>query len=283
MATNFSSLMSGPSGNNLMIVDSMNLAFRWKHQGRLEFKEEYLRTVESLAKSYDCSKVLIAADFGSSTYRKAMYPEYKQNRKDKADQQTPEEKEAFEKFFEEYERTLQFMNKYPILRYKGVEADDIAAYLVKNSKSYNVNHIWLISSDKDWDCLISENVSRFSYVTRKEITVENWPYDVTRENYVSWKALVGDTGDNIAGIPGIGPKRASTLISEYGSALDLYDACPIASKYKHIQALNENAERILLNLNLMDLLTFCEEAIGSENVNSMNHMVREYLAHADFD
>ena len=90
MATNFSSLMSGPSGNNLMIVDSMNLAFRWKHQGRLEFKEEYLRTVESLAKSYDCSKVLIAADFGSSTYRKAMYPEYKQNRKDKADQQTPE-------------------------------------------------------------------------------------------------------------------------------------------------------------------------------------------------
>jgi 5'-3' exonuclease len=277
MATNFSTLMNGPSGNNLMIVDSMNLAFRWKHQGRTEFKEEYVRTVESLARSYDCSKVIIAADWGSSSFRKEMYPEYKQNRKDKVEQQTQEEKEAFEKFFEEYERTLQYFTKYPVLRYKGVEADDIAGYLVKTANKYEIDHIWLISSDKDWDCLISDKVSRFSYVTRKEVSTSQWPYDVSIENYVSWKALVGDPGDNILGIPGVGPKRASGLIEQYGSALDLYDACPISSKYKYIQSLNEHADRILLNLNLMDLLTFCDEAIGTENVSNIDNIVMEYM------
>jgi 5'-3' exonuclease len=277
MATNFSTLVNGPSGNNLMIVDSMNLAFRWKHQGRTDFKEDYVRTVESLARSYDCSKVIIAADWGSSTYRKNIYPDYKQNRKDKVEQQTPEEKEAFEKFFEEYERTLKYFTRYPVLRYKGVEADDIAGYLVKSRSKYTVDHTWLVSSDKDWDCLISDNVSRFSYVTRKEVSTSQWPYDVSIENYVSWKALVGDPGDNILGVPGVGPKRASGLIEQYGSALDLYDACPISSKYKYIQSLNEHADRILLNLNLMDLLTFCDEAIGTENVSSIDSIVMEYM------
>lgn len=277
MATNFSTMMNGPSGNNLMVVDAMNLAFRWKHQGRLDFKEEYLRTVESLARSYDCSKIVIAADFGSSTYRKALYPEYKQNRKDKVEQQTPEEKEAFEKFFREYERTLEHINKYPVLRYRGVEADDIAGYIAKHIKNYDVSQVWLISSDKDWDCLISDKISRFSYVTRKEISISNWPYDVSIENYVSWKALVGDPGDNILGIPGVGPKRAFSLIQEYGSALDIYDSCPLPGKYKYIQELNNNSEKILLNLNLMDLLTFCEEAIGADNVQNMKHILTEYL------
>jgi 5'-3' exonuclease len=221
--------------------------------------------------------VIIAADWGSSSFRKEMYPEYKQNRKDKVEQQTQEEKEAFERFFEEYERTLQYFTKYPVLRYKGVEADDIAGYLVKTANKYEIDHIWLISSDKDWDCLISDKVSRFSYVTRKEVSTSQWPYDVSIENYVSWKALVGDPGDNILGIPGVGPKRASGLIEQYGSALDLYDACPISSKYKYIQSLNEHADRILLNLNLMDLLTFCDEAIGTENVSNIDNIVMEYM------
>ena len=53
-------------------------------KNEIDFKEEYVRTVESLARSYDCSKIIIAADLGSSTYRKALYPEYKQNRKEKS-------------------------------------------------------------------------------------------------------------------------------------------------------------------------------------------------------
>jgi DNA polymerase-1 len=127
----------------------------------------------------------------------------------------------------------------------------------------------LISSDRDWDLLIQENVGRFSYVTRKEVTLENWNehYEVTPEEYISLKCLTGDKGDNVPGIPGIGPKRAVGLIKEYGDALSIYDATPIESRYKYIQALNENSEQILKNYELMDLITYCDDAIGAENIS----------------
>ena len=60
-----------------------------------------------------------------------------------------------------------------MLRYEGVEADDIAAHIVRYKEHYGANKIWLISSDRDWDLMIGPKVSRFSYVTRKEITNEN--------------------------------------------------------------------------------------------------------------
>jgi len=275
MSIKFTSMAE--KGNNLLILDSMNLAFRWKHQGKDIFVDDYMSTVESLARSYNCGNVIIAADWSKSSYRKELYPEYKKNREDLKNAQSIEEKEAFKRFFDEYEKTLGSFTRYPVLRYFGVEADDIAAYLCKRLGNYNVGHVWLISSDKDWDILVNENVSRFSYVTRKEVTIDNWPYDVAPEHYISYKALVGDPGDNILGIPGVGPKRAASLIKQYGSALDIYDMCPIDSKYKYIQSLNEHKERILLNFNLMDLPSYCEEAIGPANLQSIDKLVSEYL------
>ena len=66
------------ANNTLLVVDSLNLAFRYKHSGATDFAEDYLRTVQSLKKSYKASNVIIAGDMGSSSYRKAIYPEYKQ-------------------------------------------------------------------------------------------------------------------------------------------------------------------------------------------------------------
>ena len=254
--------------NTTLIVDAMNLAFRWKHQGRTDFRYDFKRTVESLALSYECTKVIIAADKGSSEYRNYIYPEYKQNRKEKIAEQTEEEKMAFEEFFEEFEASLNLMEEeYTLFRYNKVEADDIAAFLVKHRKEFNLGNIWLISSDKDWDLLIDKDVSRFSYVTRKEVTYENWHehYNVSIDHYISLKCLMGDKGDNVPGIPGIGPKRAEQLINEYGDALDIYNILPIDSKLKYIQSLNDNAERLLTNYELMDLLSYCEDAVGNEN------------------
>ena len=260
-------------GNNTLIVDALNLAFRWKHQGRTDFRYEYDSTVKSLRKSYECERVILAADWGSSTYRKEIHPAYKQNRKDKFAEQSEEERIAFEEFFEEFEASLEVLEEagYPVLRYKGVEADDIAAHLVKDRDRYGLEYIWLISSDRDWDLLIQENVGRFSYVTRKEVTLETWSdhYDCSPEEYISLKCLTGDKGDNVPGIPGIGPKRAVQLIEQYGDAMNIYDATPIDSRYKFIQALNENAEQILQNYELMDLMTYCDDAIGADNISDI--------------
>ena len=92
-----------------LIVDVLNLCFRWKHQGRSDYRYEFEHTVNSLANSYQCNKIILAADWGGSAYRKAIYPEYKADRKDRFKDQTEQEKIAFEEFFEEYEQTLKMM------------------------------------------------------------------------------------------------------------------------------------------------------------------------------
>lgn len=267
--------------STLMIVDSLNLAFRYKHSGAVGFCTDYMRTVDSLKKSYKAAKVVICGDIGSSSYRKALSPIYKQNRKDKFADQTEDEKLAFEEFFAEVQEILAKYESdaiYPVLRFQGVEADDIAAYLVRKwKKQYN---IWLMSSDRDWNLLLDDNVSQFSYVTRKEFTKENWHehYDFTLEDYISIKVLQGDSGDNVIGVPGIGPKKALALVQQYGSAYDIADAMPISSKYKYIQALNEfGADNIMLNYKLMDLVTNCEEAIGEENCKIIDARLHQYL------
>ncbi len=267
------------SRDNILVVDALNLAFRWKHQGRTDFRYDYLQTIRSLAKSYDCERIIITADWGSSSYRKAIAPDYKQNRKDKYAEQSEEERIAFEEFFEEFEAGLELLEEdYPVLRYKGVEADDIAAHLVRHKEKYDLENIWLISSDRDWDLLIQENVSRFSYVTRKEVRLDNWRehYEIPPEQYISLKCLTGDKGDNVPGIPGIGPKRAVQLIRDYGDAMDIYNAIPINSQYKYIQELNQNAEQLLVNYELMDLMSYCDDAIGQENISDISRRVHGY-------
>lgn len=267
---------------NVLIVDAMNVAFRWKHQGKEDFKEDYLRTVQSLAMSYECSKIIIAADQGSSAFRKEIDPEYKGNRKEKYKDQTEKEKEAMVKFFEDYEKSLELMaEKYLVLRRQSVEADDLAAYIVKHKKKFNIEDIWLISSDRDWDLLISDEVSRFSTVTRKETTVFNWDefFDFPQEDYISYKVLTGDKGDNIPGISGIGPKRASDLINQYGSAFDIHDSLPLEGSYKHIKTLNESGDLLLKNYAMMDLLTYCDEAVAhpGHSLEEVDKEISEYI------
>ena len=276
MATTIANLGSPAPIGNLLIVDGLNVAFRWKHQNILDFKYDYIRTIESLAKSYKAGTIIVCADGGSS-YRKEIFPEYKANRKERFADQTEQEAKEFEMFMAEFQDTLTLIKeKYPVFHFRGVEADDIAAYI---TQSIDYDECWLISSDKDWDLLISDKVSRFSTVTRKETTVHNWDehYDFEIEDYITFKCLTGDKGDNVPGVPGVGPKRAVQLMEQYGTVFDIYDACPIDGRYKYIQAVNENAEQLLMNVELMDLITYCEDAIGEENKEVINNTLGKIL------
>lgn len=255
------------SENNILIVDGMNLAFRWKHSGQAVFAEDFVKTVASLAKSYKCGKIVVAADQRGSLYRREIFPEYKANRKEAYANDTAEQKEASRRFFDEYERALEACDKrFILLRYSGVEADDIAAYICSKRSDFGYDQIWLISSDRDWDLLIGPNVSRFSTVTRKEQTLLLWDNPVPPADYLTYKCLIGDKGDNIPGVDGVGPKRAANIINDYGNIFDICDAIPIPGKYKYILELNKSKEQLMMNVELMDLETYSEEAIGPINV-----------------
>ena len=129
MAITFSSLGNPIQNGNLLIVDGLNVAFRWKHSRQLEYKHDYVRTVESLAKSYNCGNIIILAD-GGSTYRKNIYPDYKANRKDKYAEQTEQEKAEFEQFMGEVSNAFTQLKSrgHLTVRQNGLEADDLAAW-----------------------------------------------------------------------------------------------------------------------------------------------------------
>ena len=282
MAKEFTSLGAKPTPNgNLLIVDGLNLAFRWKHQKKEFFKVEYVRTIESLAKSYDCGEIVVLGD-GGSDYRKTIDSEYKANRKERYADQTEEEKQEFLNFLGEFQKTVDLCNEkgYLTMKFKGVEADDIAAVICLNREEIGIEDIWLVSSDKDWDLLVNENISRFSTVTRKETTMDYWDehYEFHQDKYLTFKCLTGDKGDNVPGVNGIGPKRASSLIATHGDVFDLMSQLPIDSKYKFMQNLNEfGSDNLAKNVELMDL-TYDPDAQVLGKEQEIIGLVKNYVS-----
>ena len=275
-------------GSTTLIVDALNLAFRWKARPskqdefpiQKEFVEDYVSVVRSLQKSYRAEKVIIACDAGSN-FRRSIYPEYKQNRRDKYADATPYEQELFEKFQEEFQKTFDRLNqvsKWLVVKLSGVEADDIAAHVCVHIDKYKLKRIWLASSDKDWSLLVTPDISQFSYVTRKEITFDNWNdhHECEIPEYISVKCLQGDPGDGVPGIHGIGPKRAVALINKYGSALDIYNALPLPGSSQYIKNLNESGEIIPRNYQLMDLMGQCDLAI-EPHLEDLKSKLNNYL------
>lgn len=264
---------------NIMIVDGLNLAFRYKHSKRESFAEDYLKTINSLAKSYGAKKTIVLSDWGSSKYRLNLYPEYKADRKARIAQQTEEEQKDFERFIEEFNNALELCKtQHLVLKYQGVEADDIAAYISRWYLKSFEQDIWLISSDKDWDMFLTDKVHRFSYVTRKEYRLDNWEehYTFPHEFILDVKALQGGK-DNVHGVEGVGEKRAWQIIEKHGTLFDVYDALPLEGKSKYIQNLNVFGDNLLRNLALMDKITYCAEAIGAENIQDINDNLETYL------
>lgn len=274
---------------NLMIVDVMNLSFRFKPRATkftpknmseftepmqasvkntlAKMGEEMLKTIYSLAKSYNVKDIILVGDCKGSTYRKEIYPEYKANREERYANQSEVEAWMAKEYFQALDAAYELMYKaLPLFRFKGIEADDLAAYFTLQLKEA-YPQVWLISTDQDWLQLLDDTVSQFSYITRKEYRKSTLFEDVnvdSPEQYAMLKCLQGDSGDNIKGVQDIGPKRGYAIIKDYSSILDLIDALPIEGKQKYIQRLNESAELLFRNYQLMNLVDFHETAIGNE-------------------
>ena len=247
--------------NNLLIVDANNLSYRWLQRPNYDsFGADFIRTIQSLSKSYEAARTIVCFDFGKSYYRMDMHEEYKGTRK------KPQEEEEIKK----YEAFFAVLNDLPdqldeeVLKFRGVEADDILAWITQNvSEKYD--HTWIISSDKDLIQLVDENVSIFNIFGRREVTKQSLYEDlglVPSEVMLS-RIIEGDKSDNIIGIEGIGPKRAQTLAKEYKTLPSLLDAIPIKGRAKYIQNLNAGVETLIRNEKLINLKKYCEDAIVS--------------------
>ena len=247
--------------NNLLIVDANNLSYRWLQRPNYDsFGADFIRTIQSLSKSYEAARTIVCFDFGKSYYRMDMHEEYKGTRK------KPQEEEEIKK----YEAFFAVLNDLPdqldeeVLKFRGVEADDILAWITQNV-SNKYDHTWIVSSDKDLIQLVDENVSIFNIFGRKEVTKQSLHEDLglVPSEFMLSRIIEGDKSDNIIGIEGIGPKRAQTLAKEYKTLPNLLEALPIKGRAKYIQNLNAGVETLIRNEKLINLKKYCEDAIVS--------------------
>ena len=261
------------SYNNLLLVDANNVAYRWLQRVNYNnFASDYQRTIQSLSKSYEASKTIVCFDFGRSYYRMNMYDEYKQNRKKPKEE---DEAKKYEEFFGVLNALPEALNE-EVLKFRGIEADDIITYLVKHvAKSFD--HTWIISSDRDLYQLIDDNVSIFNIFSRIEITKQTLKenFDLSPDEYLLSRIIEGDKSDNIIGVEGIGPKRAQGLAKEHKTFETLLKSLPVKGRAKYIQNLNASRDVLERNEKLISLKKYNEDAIisgkyGEENLDELN-------------
>lgn len=241
---------------NLLIVDGTNLAFRYINKDA--FANDYIKTIGSLARSYAADRVIVCFDSGASAYRRDIFPEYKAHR---AKNRSEAEKQQFDKLFENLDIAIGLM-PFEYYQFRGIEADDLITYFAKKIKS---NKTWIISSDKDLYQLLDNKTSICNIFRskQKEITLEYLleSTELSPVQHMYCKCIEGDSGDNIPGVDGIGPKRSLELIKQYGTIENVIAAIPIKSKYKHINNLNSCREQLVLNEKLVNLIDYNDLAI----------------------
>jgi DNA polymerase I len=187
----------------------------------------------------------VVFDLSERTFRTEMYPDYKAHRPDPPDDlrpQFPLIREAVKAF------------DLPCLEQKGFEADDLIATYVREACEAGATAT-IVASDKDLmqlvnDCVIMFDTMKDRKIGRAEVIEK---FGVPPEKVIEVQALIGDSTDNVPGVPGIGVKTAAQLIGEYGDLETLLKRAPEIKQEKRRQTLIDNAENARLSKKLVTL------------------------------
>lgn len=179
------------------------------------FSSMLLKAIQTMKPTH----IIMAMDRPSPTFRHEAYAEYKATRP-----KTPQELVSQ---FKRVRQVAEALN-IPIYEQDGFEADDVLGTLAKQASGMGIETV-IVTGDRDALQLVDSHVNVLSQnarsgdsVTYDVQEVEN-RYGIEPGQVPDWKALVGDTSDNIPGVPGIGAKTASSLVSQYGSLEGIYE------------------------------------------------------------
>ena len=190
--------------------------------------------------------MLVAFDAGKTTFRHKTFQEYKGGR-----QKTPPE------LSEQFPFIRELLDAYQVSRYEleNYEADDIIGTLSRQAEKDGFE-VKVISGDKDLTQLVTDKIT--VDITKKGITdVDSYTpefvqekYGLTPEQIIDMKGLMGDTSDNIPGVPGVGEKTAIKLLTEYTSLENVLESIEKVSGKKLKEKLEENREQALMSKKL---------------------------------
>ena len=205
----------------------------------------------------------VAFDVHAPTFRHEMYPEYKGTRKPMVDElreQVPVMKEM-----------LRAMH-IAVVEQAGLEADDILGTLAKKAEAEGMD-VALVSGDRDLLQIASEHIQiRIPKTKRTGTEIENYyaadvekTYSLSPARFIELKALMGDSSDNVPGVPKVGEKTATELMTTYGSIEGIYEHLEEIKKNAIRESLRENRELLDLCLKLVTIKTDCELPIGPKD------------------
>lgn len=200
-----------------------------------------LTMIQKLLREEQPDNVAIIFDAPGKTFRNELYTEYKSNR--------PPMPDELRSQIQPIKDAIKAMG-LPLLQIKGVEADDVIGTLCK--QAYQANYNVLVSTgDKDLAQLVNEKVSLVNTMNNSMMDREGVKkkFDVFPEQIIDYIALVGDTSDNIPGVPKVGAKTAAKLLNLYGN-IDGILKNIVEVKGKVGDNLRENIDQLKLSQNL---------------------------------
>src|SRR5664279_2609626 len=179
----------------------------------------FLLALEEVLQKRKPTHIAVVFDHPTPTFRHEMFTGYKANR-----DETPEDiKKAVP-----YIKRLLDAYKIPVIDYPGFEADDIIGTLARKASERGFT-TYMVTPDKDFAQLVAGNVFMLKPSRSGNESILWGVEDVQKEfcvqrpeQVIDVLALMGDTSDNIPGAPGVGPKTAMKLVSEYGSIEELF-------------------------------------------------------------
>lgn len=213
----------------------------------------FMNSLMDVIKREKPDHLAVAFDKGGSELRNELFPEYKANR-----DATPEAIKIAVPYIQELLKAMHI----PIIEVAGFEADDLIGTIAKQAEKENFK-VFMVTPDKDFAQLVSENIFMYK-PARMGNGIEIWgipevleKFEIERpEQVIDYLGMMGDSADNIPGLPGVGEKTAKKFLAEYGSIENL-----LANTHQLKGAIKTkieaNAELGLLSKKLATILLDC--------------------------
>ncbi len=246
-------------GDHVFLVDGSGYIFRAYHAIRFEprtpqgvhvnavygFCAMLWKLIAELKGPDRPTHLAVVFDKSEKTFRKDFYPDYKAHRPDPPDDlipQFPLIRDAVRAF------------EIPVLEKAGFEADDLIATYARIACEAGAT-MTIVSSDKDLMQLVNDCVTMYDTMKDVRIGVPQVieKFGVGPDKVIEVQALIGDSSDNVPGVPGIGPKTAAELIGTYGDLETLLSRASEIKQDKRRQSIIDNAELARISKRLVTL------------------------------
>ena len=205
-----------------------------------------LTMIQKLVREERPAHIAVVFDAPGKTFRDEIFADYKATRPPMPDELRSQVQPILD--------AVEAMG-LPLLRVPGVEADDVIGTLCREAAANNLS-VLVSTGDKDLAQLVTDKVTLVNTMddTRLDRDGVKRKFDVTPEQIVDFLALVGDTSDNIPGVPKVGPKTAAKWLNEYGSVDGIIEHAD-EIKGKVGDSLRDNIEQLGLSQKLARIAT----------------------------